>query len=156
MKYITLKNKRRVAVDNDDFEKVAKYKWYCSSYNKGGCKYAVANIKVGGKTKTTYMHRLIMDAPKGMQVDHINHNGLDNRRSNLRLCTREQNQWNSRGMSNRKYSKYKGVSYDGKYWVSAIVVSGINYHLGRSRTEKEARARYVAKSRELRGEFAEL
>jgi len=95
-------------VDSKDFDELLKFKWSL----KGGC-YASTIIK----GKQVMMHRMLLNAPKGVEVDHINHNGLDNRRANLRLVTRSQNVSNSRHLKrNGKVttSQYRGVSRDNR------------------------------------------
>ena len=76
-------------IDDEDATLVGRYRWWIIR-NANGDIYAYA--KEG--RKTIYMHRLVVNAPKGMQVDHINHCGRDNRKRNLRLATIAENQWN--------------------------------------------------------------
>jgi len=99
------------------------------------------------------MHRYLLDAPPDMQVDHINGDRLDNRRSNLRLCTSAQNQANRRGNRSAS-SRYKGVVYtkqrDG--WVAAIG----GQHLGLYDLERDAALAYAAAALELHKEFARI
>ena len=109
----------RTLIDLDDIDKVKQYKWCIV---KG---YAVRGSDSSG------IHRLIMNCPKGMVVDHINHNPLDNRKSNLRICTQRQNVINSSKRSNNT-SGVTGVSWNkvkGK-WMSVIVVDGKTVFLG--------------------------
>lgn len=119
-------NKKEIAraiVDVNDLELVAGHKWYL--HNKG---YAVALI---GRSQQILMHRVIMQPPDDMQVDHIDGNTLDNRRCNMRICTNQQNSWNS---CNRKDNRtgVRGVSFEPKYgrWRSRIQVNGKHIHLG--------------------------
>jgi len=109
------------------------------------------------KRKTIMMHRFILNAPRHLVVDHINHNGLDNRKSNLRLCTRAENSRNRRSFNN-KSSRYKGVSWDKqrKLFLAAIRCNGKYYNLGRFKSETAAAKAYDKKTRELFGEFAYL
>lgn len=74
-----------VQVDPEDYDRVVEHSWYF--HNMG---YAMATIE----GKQTYMHRFIMNTPKGLHTDHINHDKLDNRRSNLRIVTRAENMQN--------------------------------------------------------------
>jgi len=110
---LPLSQNKFAIVDADDYERLNKYKWCVSKTRHTN--YAMRRTKgkrVKGKRvkrKTIMMHRFILNAPRGLVVDHINHNGLDNRKSNLRLCTRAENSYNSRSFNN-KSSKYKGVS----------------------------------------------
>lgn len=96
-----------------------------------------------GKGKRLYMHRLLLDAPEDMQVDHKNQDGLDNRRSNLRLATPSQNQMNKKMMKNNT-SGYRGVSWDKKSnkWRVSVNVAGRHFSLGRfDGIEEAAKAR---------------
>jgi len=107
MKEIKLLNKHEmivgtVTVDDSDFESISETTWRRHSFG-----YAVK--RVGGKQ--IFMHRMILDAPDDMEVDHINGNPQDNRRSNLRLCTHRQNGIN-RKMSKNNTSGYRGVYFD--------------------------------------------
>jgi len=103
------------------------------------------------------MHRVIMRAPKGVMCDHRNHNGLDNRKSNLRLCTSAQNQYNKKPKKDCA-SKYKGVvrRKDCKKWRAKIGFKGKRIHLGYFDDEMDAAMAYDDKAIELFGEFAYL
>lgn len=115
-----------VLVDRDDYEKVGGKKWHLSSYG-----YAVRTEYKDGKiSKRLYMHRVIMGCPDGMVVDHKNGNKLDNRKSNLRICTDAENHRNRH--DNPKYYYYDSIK---KRW---RVVIG-SKHYGSYKTEDEAR-----------------
>ncbi|MHC4546375.1 MAG: HNH endonuclease [Planctomycetota bacterium] len=96
-----------------------------------------------------------MRAPKGVLVDYINHNGLDNRKSNLWLCTNAQNCYNQRANANGT-SKYKGVNWHkcSRKWSARIRCDGKFYNLGDFEDEMEAAMTYDKKVKELFGEFA--
>jgi hypothetical protein len=145
MKSIHLGNGRATIVSDEDFERVNQFKWYASlSYENKY--YAKRKEWIKDENRTTRqgkyikkgfyrliaMHRFIMNAPPDMEVDHINGETLDNRRENLRLCTREQNTFNTRRRSNNK-SGYKGVSWDSqtKKWRATITFRKKFYDLGR-------------------------
>lgn len=98
---------RAVLVDDDDYVKVANIRWHISSTG-----YVVWRGKKDGKKLTIRMHRLITQCPKGKVVDHINHNPLDNRKDNLRICTQGENARNRKSLS-------KGYWYhkQNKNWV---------------------------------------
>ncbi len=99
-------------VDAEDYDWLIRYKWHaCKCKNT----YYASRVRGG---KTIKMHREIMRAPKGLVCDHINHNGLDNRKRNLRLCTNAQNCYNQRASATGT-SKYKGVS-----WHKSAVANG--------------------------------
>lgn len=122
----------RAIVDRADLPLVNRYaKWYITSGRKDGLWYAWAyRGKVNGKNTQISMHRLLMDDPRGVMVDHVNGVGLDNRRCNLRLAPNQQNQANSR-LTARNKSGRKGVSWHAGRWRAAVTVDGHRIHLGR-------------------------
>ena len=138
-------------VDAEDYDRLNRYQWYACK-----CKSTYYAGRVEGG-RTIRMHREIMRAPKGVLVDHINHNGLDNRKSNLRLCTNAQNCYNQRASSNGS-SRYKGVSWHkcSRKWSARIRCEGKFYNLGDFEDEIEAAMVYDDKAVELFGEFAYL
>lgn len=144
-KKIPLPNEQFAIVDDDDYQRISQYKWHVMSNRNNSQAYAVTKIR---------MHRMIIDAPIGVMVDHINGDTLDNRKCNLRVCTNSQNQQNtsSRGGS----SRYKGVSFrikSGK-WIAAFQYNGIRHYCGMWDSEEDA-ARAVDKKRgEVCGDFA--
>jgi hypothetical protein len=103
------------------------------------------------------MHREIMGAAEGQVVDHINHDGLDNRRCNLRVCSHAENVRNQRGQRGRS-SGYKGVSRDRRLgkWRAQIWHNGKHTYLGLFESEAAAARAYNAKARDLFGAFAYL
>lgn len=107
-----------------------------------------------------YLHRELMNAELGKDVDHISGDRLDNRRINLRVCTRTENLFNGKRHSDGR-GPYKGCYYsknqwDEKKWLARICVKGVNYYLGAFLTAEEAAAAYNTKARELCGAFARL
>jgi len=150
-KLIPLTRGKFAIVDAADYELVSRYKWHA---NKGGRTYYAKSQEKG---RTISMHRLITNAPKGIVVDHINHNGADNRRANLRFCTWAENYHNSlprRGGS----SRYKGVHWcnTNKKFRARITCNSTPLHLGYFDSEIDAAKAYDKKVRELFGEFANL
>lgn len=141
---IELTRGKKAIVDAEDYERIMSMgKWHFDRYAK-----RVTD-------KTIYMHRVILEAPEDLVVDHINGNKLDNRKSNLRLCTRADN---TRYTSSRGgYSKYVGVSYDkSRHKWKATVCHNYKKIQVRFDTELEA-AHYRDKLvKQLRGEFAKL
>ena len=135
-------------IDGEDYEWLNRWKWHAQRAKNDIC-YAVR------LERKISMHRIITNAPKNKQVDHINHNGLDNRRCNLRICTNSQNS-QSRRLSLNKTSKYKGVMWDKrcKKWYVQITCFYKQAYLGRYDNEIEAAKTYDKKAKELFGEFA--
>src|SRR3990167_9841185 len=114
MKIIELTKCQKSLIDDEDFEIVNGIKWFCLSVEK--LSYAATNVKLSnGKSTLLLMHRLILGNHSGITIDHINGNGLDNRKSNLRFCTHAQNMANRKTPTTNK-SGYKGVSAFGKKW----------------------------------------
>ncbi len=151
MQQIQLTQNRIALVDDSDYKELSKHKW-CAAKRKSGDFVAVRQ-KLG---KTVIMHRKIMNAPKNLQVDHRNHQTLDNRRCNLRLCTNGQNQHNRRLQGGA--SQYKGVVWHkrDKKWCVNIRHNSQRIWLGYFDTEIDAAKAYDAKAKILHGEFAYL
>lgn len=152
MKEIPLTRGLVALIDDADFDAVSAYKWYAAHRKGGATFYARRTVN---PSQTILMHRAILCAPSGVGVDHINCNGLDNRRSNLRLATSAQNAKN-RGMHPGNTSGYKGVCWhpSANRWQAQIKVDGRNKYLGLFPTPVEAHAAYCAAAKELHGEFA--
>lgn len=150
MKEIVL-NKRDVValVDDEDFERISRYKWCLWSSKKRTQRYAIRH-EAG---KTIWMHRFIMNAPRGREVDHRNGNGLDNRRDNLRLCTHAENLHNS-GLGRANTSGYKGVTKSNRVFQAKITIGEVHYNLGTFRTARQAARAYDAAADIMHGEFA--
>ena len=155
MKRIKLTKGQWAIVDDGDFEWINGYKW-CAV--KGGeTYYAVRGEERGGIQRKFSMHRQIMEAPQGLEIDHVNHNGLDNRRGNMRLCTRGQHVRRCRPIKN-KSSKYKGVRWDKDInkWRAGITLHNKSIHIGVYEDEKEAAGAYNERAKWLFGVFAWL
>jgi hypothetical protein len=134
MKEIPLTRGMVALVDDEDYELVSQYKWAAAtSY---GITYARSHTYDGYRRSTVPMHRVIMNPAPDMHIDHINHNGLDNRRENLRICTNSQNGHNHR----RKVGKtgYRGVWKHGKKWQAVIKAHGKQTYLGTFLTPEQA------------------
>lgn len=146
---IPINNGAVVLVDDQDYALVSNHRWYC----KPGKITSYAQTVVKGHCFR--MHRLIMAAQPGQQVDHIDGNGLNNTRANLRIVTNSQNSMNRRKIRNAS-SQYKGVAWFTKAgcWCAYIWVSGRNKHLGKFKYEAAAARAYDAAARQYFGEFA--
>ena len=149
---ISLANGRGIAVvDTIDFEMVSRYSWWLHT---GG--YAKAYTGGGRKNpKQIYMHRLIMRAEAGQEMDHRNGNKLDNRRSNLRFCTRSQNMANISAHVDG-LNKLKGVTFDRRWnkYYARIQVEGRRIWLGNFQYAYEAAQAYACASAKYFGEYA--
>ena len=139
-------------IDVEDYDRVSQYNWCAIEDDR--CWYAHTFKRDGTPLS---MHRLITNAPKGLLVDHIDHNGLNNRKSNLRLCTNAQNQQNTRPRRGGT-SRYKGVWLDKtrNVFMATISCNKKRYFLGRFKLETDAAKAYDKKAKELFGEFAYL
>jgi len=149
---IPLNNGEFAIIDKADMEIVNKYHWF--SYNAKCTFYANTHEIVNGKRSVLSMHCLLMGKPDGKMVDHIDGNGLNNRRSNLRYVTNGQNKMNSRPARNGKVG-FKGVFkvWTGKY-TSQICVNGQQIHLGTFIDSVDAAKAYDKAAIEYHGEFA--
>lgn len=153
MKEIPLTRGKVALVDDEDYAELAKHKWFADE-NNGGY-YAGRNVPCpDGKRRKVFMHRLILGLVRGdgKQADHINHNGLDNRRKNLRVCTAQQNRFNKRVLKGS--SKYKGVTSVKGKWKARICHNYKTTHIGTYKTQVEAAQAYDAKAHQLFREFA--
>jgi len=124
-------------VDDEDYPALSRYRWHS---NRG---YVTRWISRQGKTISVIMHRQIMSCPDGLQVDHINHDRLDNRKANLRIVTNAENH------QNRQRSAYRGTVKDGNQWVAQCKLNGKHYRAGRFATREEAAIAAAALRAEL-------
>ncbi len=158
MKKIPLAQGKVALIDDEDFELVSQYKWYYYKNKNESANYAITKIRTGHKKyQVIKMHRLILGLKTGdkHQCDHIDHNGLNNQKNNLRICTSQQNRFNSRARKNST-SKYKGVCWDKRrrQWVSYIRIQKKLIYLGGFCNEKEAAKIYNRVALFEFGEFA--
>lgn len=112
-------------VDDEDYDKAMQYKWSVHKKNKT-TKYAIGNLKRNGRWRTRLLHRFILgDIPDGKEVDHINGNGLDNRKNNLRIVTHQQNAFN-RGKNTKGVCWHKQI----RKWQAQIKINQKQIYLG--------------------------
>jgi hypothetical protein len=155
MKKICLSQGHYALVDDEDFDFLNKRKW-CISKRKN-TSYAVRYVtKTDGSRHPIFMHRAIMGTPKGFDTDHKDGNGLNNKRGNLRVCTKSENQRNR--ISRVGSSLFKGVSIKNQTgrWVSQIRFNGKKMHLGYFSNQFDAARKYNEFASKLYGEFANL
>lgn len=158
MKIIWLTKGQFTLVDNADYEWLNQYKWFSNISNR--CIYAARWIRLlkRGKQKVIKMHRFILGVTDSkLQVDHIDHNGLNNQRSNLRIVTASQNGSNRRPKINGR-SKYIGVCWDKKQnkWYAQLKKDSKVFNLGRYSNEIEAALAYNEAAKKYHGEFSNL
>lgn len=155
VKEIRLTQGKVAIVDDADYGWLSQWKWYANQNNNHW--YVGRHYSFDGKHGSIHMHRVIMSPPLGLQVDHINNDGLDNRRDNLRICTHAQNIHNQSKQLNTT-SSFKGVCWHKrtKKWRAYICVAAERKHLGRFTSEIQAALAYDAAAREHFGEFANL
>jgi hypothetical protein len=147
MKEIRLTQNKVALIDDEDFGRVNKYNWFLG-----------ANGRYVMTSKGLYLHRFIMDCPKKMYVDHIDHNGLNNQKVNLRLCTQQQNCFNQSKQKRANSSIYKGVSWvkNNNKWLAKIKINQKKIHIGLFEIERHAAMAYDIWAKELFGKFARL
>jgi hypothetical protein len=152
MRTVPLTRGYKAVVDNEDYDVVSPYRWY-PVLDDNGRVYAVTRVN----GTVTLMHRLILNAPKGTDVDHVDRDGLNNRRYNIRLATKEQNAHNTAPRLGGS-SPFKGVSLsaNGNRWRACIWLNGRQTHLGYFDSEEKAAEAYNVAAKENFGEFARL
>lgn len=153
--YIALSGKngqgKYAIVDDEDYERVMKYKWHVSHAG-----YPVRKATVSkGKERTLLLHRFIMNMDFGnnLEIDHINRDTLDAQKQNLRICTTAENKRN-RSINKNKIVGFKGVHKEGRGWRAVIYFNGKKYNLGTYLLQKDAALAYDRAARKYFGEFA--
>lgn len=140
-------------IDDGDYELVSKRKWHMVSRGYVKSNHYAGGGKANQMTETVSLHRFIMHPPTGVVVDHVNGDKLDNRRSNLRLCSQKNNTRNAK-LSKRNTSGYKGV-----FWASHANLWRVrvgNKHVGYFKNKIEGAKAYNKVAQELFGDFARL
>ena len=155
VKEIELTKGYKAIVDDEDYDHISKFKWH---YHEG-C--AARSKWVNGGPVKIMMHREILGLPfthiDKRQVDHKDHDDLNNRRCNLRICTQSQNLANNNGhRKNLLSSQYKGVRKRYQRWCAQISVNGVTRNIGTFDTEVEAAVAYNKKAKDQWGKFAVL
>lgn len=153
MKEIVLTKNKVVIVDNADFKWLNSFKWCFDSYG-----YAVHGIRKDGKKTTQRMHALIMKTPKGMDTDHINGNGLDNRRCDLRVVSHAQNLINRKKNKSKLSTIFKGINWNktNNMWEARIGKDGLDLKIGYFHNEIAAAMARDIWARHLYGNIALL
>lgn len=149
MKLIPLTQGKFAQVDDADYDILIKRKWY---FTKAG--YAVTKIK----RRAVSLHRIILGDVSGKVIDHIDGDGLNNKRNNLRRCLHIDNMKNQGLRKNKKSGNYKGVSWHiaSSKWMARIQVNKKAIHLGLFACEISAARAYNAAAVEHFGEFARI
>jgi hypothetical protein len=156
---IRLTNGDVALVDDDCVALLAGHKWNCAvrKSKHGESKYAIAYVRNGDKWYQLLMHRIIMGAAQGVMVDHVDGNGINNFRCNLRFATHKQNMRNRQATPGLT-SSYKGVWWEKRdgVWRACIKCDGRTIHLGSFRTQEQAAVSYNEAARKYHGDFALL
>ena len=155
--YVPLTQGIEAVIDAADVPLVEGVIWH-ARVKPGATSYAVHRVSNGDGTRTdVWMHRLIARTPEGLDTDHIDGNGLNNQRCNLRNATKSQNMHNARPRRDNS-SGVKGVSWNKRRskWTARIRLGGVQHHLGQYATLDDAQAAYTQASARLHGEFARL
>jgi hypothetical protein len=139
-------------IDRDMAETLARWNWHAKWSGFGW--YAAHRVGPRGNSKIVGMHQVVLGTTDAPEVDHVNRNGLDNRRHNLRDATRMQNAWNTE--RTRSQSGFRGVSWQAhaKMWRAEITMNRKRVYLGYFRSPEAAAHAFDDAARRLRGEFA--
>ncbi len=161
MKTLFLHSKKHgdheILYDDEDEQIISQHVWHIKKYYRNrNLFYAETAIYTSEKTVSLFLHRLILNITNSkIFIDHRDHNGLNNQKDNLRVCTGVENRRNSRKTTLPKSSQYKGVSWhkQQKHWYARITINNKKEHLGYFNTEEEAALAYNNASEKHYGEF---
>jgi hypothetical protein len=147
MRKIKLTQGKFALVDNEDYKFLNQWKWYAAK--RLSTYYAARSRKVheiinNSESRQVYMHKLIMNTPNNMDTEHINRNGLDNRKSNLKILSHRENMFNM-----ERNSRLIGAHKAGKYFMSKMQINGKNIYLGIFKTAEKAHEVYMKKLNEI-------
>ena len=150
MKYINLTRDKKAIVDDEDHEELSRFKWRL--LGKYAARAKLKKDRINGKQGQIWMHRVIMKTPKHLQVDHINGNGLDNRKRNMRNCTQNSNQHNSHK------DTIKGVTWHKQHqkWYAQIVFNKKHIFLGLYEDKIKAAQAYNIAAKKYFRKYARL
>ena len=153
--FVTLTRGYEAVIDAADVLLVGGWNWF--ALVRPHTVYAYRTDCSSLKKRTVMLHRVIAGEPEALEVDHIDCDGLNNRRSNLRAATRAQNMHNMR-TPKRNTSGFKGVGFDrlSGQWRAYIKINGKQHHLGCFTTPEDAHEAYVTASDRLHGEFGRI
>ena len=154
MKQFQLNQNKILLIDDEDFDKVSKYHWYFTGrYVKG----YLLHKKFKGQTRVA-IHRMVLNAKQGQEIDHIDGNILNNQKGNLRFVSHSENMANRKILAKNNKSGYKGVYLHtrAKKWVAKIRKDNVNIYLGIFNDKKEAAKIYNINAKKYFGEFAKL
>jgi hypothetical protein len=161
MKIIKLTKGYETMVDDDDYDELNKHSWQSLEIHKNDRPttkvYAISNILLY-HNQTHYMHRIILNAPKGKQVSHIDGNSLNNQKSNLRILSYQEISFSTNKTKKKTSSIYKGVTWNKRdnVWYATIMKDRKHIHLGSFDNEHDAAIAYNKAAIEIFGEFARL
>jgi hypothetical protein len=155
-KRIPLTRGKFAIVDTEDYARLATYKWHLAIGTSSSYAARWHRSEHCKQRKKIWMHRQIISVPEGMVCDHINRNGLDNRKANLRPATVSQNLSNRAKRKTKTRSKYKGLEWDRiqRKWKARIQMNNRKIYIGAFDNEREAAKAYDKKARQLFKEFA--